>query len=226
MIRFTGGLRIDVVKTGRAALGPGGSVKTEYEKECEMKIKNLVGMAGLIVLAGACVPSVNPFYTEKDVVFDARLVGEWRTTSDPNDIQTWKFEKSGDNAYKLVVAGKDGKHDDLDARLFKLKDQLFLDVIPTECRYAPDEGGIVSAAMFAGHLLLRVPQLEPSLRLAGCNYDWLTKHLEAHPNDLTHHNEDKAMLLTAQTKDLQAFVLQHLGDLFGSPEELSRVTAK
>ena len=76
-----------------------------------MKTKNLVGIAASIVLFGACVPSVNPYYAEKDIIFDARLVGEWQS-KDSSDRQCWKFEKSGDNAYKLVVTDKDQKRGD------------------------------------------------------------------------------------------------------------------
>ena len=35
-----------------------------------MKTRNIITLAAAIVLFGACIPSVNPFYTDKDVVFD------------------------------------------------------------------------------------------------------------------------------------------------------------
>ncbi len=190
-----------------------------------MKTRNLVGIAASVVLFGACVPSVNPYYTEKDVVFDARLVGEWQS-KDSSDREQWTFEKSGDKSYKLVVVEKDGKRGEMDARLFKLKDELFLDLMPKDCSFAPDQAGIVSAAMFPGHLLIRVPQIEPSLRLAYCDYDWLGKHLEDHPDALAFHKEEKSGVLTAQTRDLQAFVTKHLSEMFQTPTDFERKLAK
>jgi hypothetical protein len=79
--------------------------------------------------------------------------------------------------------------------------------------------------MFPGHLLLRVPQLGPELKLAFCDCDWLKKHLAANPKALAHRVEQKDhILLTASTRDLQRFVLKHLaeGELFENPTELVR----
>ena len=191
-----------------------------------MKIGNVIGLAGLSILLGACIPSVNPFYTEKDVIFEPGLVGEWNTTGDTNNVQTWTFEKSGDNAYKLLINENGQKHGELSAHLFKVKGRFFLDVIPAECKFAPDQSDLVSAAVFPGHLLFRVPQIEPRLQLASCDYDWLAKYLEGHPKALAGHKEDKQCVLTARTKDLQAFVLQHLDELFQKSEELVRKPSK
>ena len=79
-----------------------------------MKKRNLIAIAGAVVLFSACIPSVNPFYTSKDVVFDARLLGEWqekgKSNEDKSDIgDVWKFEKADTNAYKLTVTEKEGK---------------------------------------------------------------------------------------------------------------------
>ena len=190
-----------------------------------MNIKNLIGIAGIIVVAGACVPSVNPFYTEKDIVFEPGLVGEWQKGG-TNQLETWKFEKSGENAYNLVVTDKDDKQGKLDARLFKIDGQLFLDLIPNDCGFAPTQADVVNAAMFPGHLLLRVPQLQPKLQLAYCDYDWLSKCLQENPEALKHHREGDRGLLTAETKDLQGFIRQHLAELFQTPEEFKRRPAR
>ncbi len=190
-----------------------------------MKTRNLVAVAGCL-LFGACVPSVNPFYTENDLVFEPRLVGEWQS-KDASDRETWKFEKAGDDkAYKLVVTQKDGKHGELAAHLFKIKNDLFLDIMPTDCEFAGDQADIVAAAMFPGHLLMKVPQMDLTLSLAFCDYDWLGKYLEEHDNALAFHKEEKGAVLTASTKDLQAFMAQHLSELFQSPKEFERKEAK
>ena len=51
--------------------------------------------------------------------------------------------------------------------------------------------------MFPGHLLFRVVQVEPELKLAVFDYDWLQNYLDKHPNSLAHHREDKSIVLTA-----------------------------
>ena len=183
-----------------------------------MKIRNLIAVLGAAVLLCSCIPSVNPFYTAKDVVFDARLLGEWQDKDKKDNPEVWKFEKSGDQAYLLTITEKQDKQGKFNARLFKLKQEYFLDLIPGDCDYATNQADLVGFSMFPGHLLVRVPQIEPELKLAFFDFDWLKKFLEKNPKALAHHAEDTKdkdggrILLTADTRDLQRFVLKHLGE--------------
>jgi hypothetical protein len=197
-----------------------------------MKKRNLIVLAAA-VLFGACIPSVNPFYTDKDVLFDARLLGEWQEQGKSEEPQVWKFEKSGDRDYKLTVVEKEGKEGKFDARLFKLKEECFLDIIPTDCNYPTNQADLVAFSMFPGHLLVRVLRIEPELKLAMFNFDWLQKHLEKNPKALAHHVEGRTgkdggrIILTASTRELQKFVLKNLGEgeLFDRPGEMIRKNA-
>jgi len=184
-----------------------------------MKKRNLIAVAASALLLSACIPSVNPFYTDKDVVFDARLTGEWRE-KDSEQPTVWKFEKSDDKAYKVTTTDKDGKRGEFNAHLFKLKQEYFLDLTPASCEYATNQAELVAAAMYPGHLLMRVAQLAPELKLAGCDYDWLKKQLENDPKALAFHTEEKdRFILTADTRALQRFLMKHLGEgeLFEKP---------
>ena len=188
-----------------------------------MKTRNLTALAATALLLTACIPSVNPFYTEKDVVFDARLLGEWQEKESEHP-EVWKFEKADDKAYKLTTTDKDGKQGEFNAHLFKLKQEYFLDLIPSGCEYATNQADLVASAMSPGHLLMRVPQLAPELKLAGTDYDWLEKFLNTNPKALAHHVEDKHITLNADTRALQRFVLKHLGEgeLFSKPGVMVR----
>jgi hypothetical protein len=174
---------------------------------------------GLALLLSACIPSVNPFYSDKDIVFDPRLVGSWHDKDEANESQVWQFEKADDRSYKLTITEKEGKQGEFGARLFKLRDEYFLDLVPTECDFATNQADIVAGAMIPGHLIVRVPQRGPELKLAFFDFDWLAKHLEKHPRSLAHHREGDRVLLTAKTRELQRFVLKHLapGTLFEEP---------
>jgi hypothetical protein len=190
-----------------------------------MKTRNLITVTIAALLLSGCIPSVNPFYTDKDVVFDGRLLGEWQMKESSDEPQFWKFEKGDDKAYKLTVTEKDNKRGEFNAHLFKLKQDFFLDLIPGNCEYATNQADLVAFAMFPGHLLVRVSQLEPELKLAFCDFEWLQKHLEANPKALAHQVQQKdPILLTATTRDLQRFVLKHLGEgeLFDKPGTLVR----
>ena len=71
-----------------------------------------------------------------------------------------------------------------------------------------------------------MPQIEPNLKLALFDFDWLQEYLQKNPKALAHHKEGDRIVLTAGTRDLQKFVLKHLGkdELFEKPDEMVRKT--
>jgi hypothetical protein len=191
-----------------------------------MKIRPLTIVAAAALLLCSCIPSVNPFYTDRDVVSDGRLLGEWQEAGKADDPEIWKFEASEGKAYKLTVRENQGKEGVFSAHLFRMKNESFLDLIPAQCEYATNQAGLVGASMFPGHLLVRVSEFEPGLKLAFFDFDWLEKYLKKNPKALVHHREENSIVLTADTRDLQRFVLEHLneGELFSKPGELFRRT--
>jgi hypothetical protein len=104
-----------------------------------------------------------------------------------------------------------GKTGQFTAHLFKLEQEQFLDLIPADCNYATNQSELVAASMFPGHLLIHIAQIEPTLQMSFCDFDWLEKYLMSNPSVLEHRVEDRGILLTADTRALQKFVLQHLG---------------
>jgi hypothetical protein len=176
-----------------------------------MKTRNLIAIGAAAILLAACFPSVNPFYQDKDVIFDSHLVGEWKEKSDAGDFPNiWAFEQSTNKGYDLTVTeqGKTGK---FSAHLFKLSDAQFLDLIPTDCNYATNQAELVAYSMFPGHLVMRVGQIEPELKIAACDYDWLAKYLETNSTAIAHLTESERLILTDSTVNLQKFLLNHAG---------------
>lgn len=164
----------------------------------------LVAVAGL--LAGCVVTSVCPFYTEPDLVFEPALVGDWIKQGNDSENEIWKFEKSGDAAYRFTLI-EERKATVMEAHAFKLQGQLFLDIasIDRDIHVIPP------------HYLLKVTQLSPTLQMAELNNDWLKDLLAKDPAAIPHHlvksgdkPEDLRVVLTADTPELQKFVLNHL----------------
>jgi hypothetical protein len=97
-----------------------------------MNKRYLVLFALLACLTG-CVPvdSLNPLYTDKDVVFDESLLGEWIGT-EANETGGMKFIKEGKDAYVVVLTDTDAngeqKNTFYDAHLLNIGGQKFLDV--------------------------------------------------------------------------------------------------
>jgi hypothetical protein len=177
-------------------------------------MKNRVFLLFTLVLAG-CVPSWNAFYTEKDLVFDPALVGTWRpVAAKDTSKETWEFTKAGEKLYQLAQTDEEGRKAAFDACLFKVKDHLFLDLYLTKVE--GDDLKVnawASLSLLPAHLLLRVEQIVPALKLAVLNPDWMKKYIKQNPNALAHRIvSDGNIVLAASTDELQRFVLAHLDD--------------
>jgi hypothetical protein len=160
------------------------------------------------LLTGCVVTSVYPFYRARDLTFNPALLGTWTEANmtEPTN-EAWTFERGDTNSYKLTVAENEKKNE-FDVRLFKLKDQAFLDLLPRE-----RADGCVAA-----HFLMRVDAITPQLKLRLLNYEWLAKLVEKNPRAIRHvivpragQNEGGELVLTADTAELQHFVRKYLG---------------
>ena len=176
-----------------------------------MKINRIlatVALTGLaLALTGCIVTSVYPFYFEKDVAFDPALLGDW-TKGAPAREEHWKFERYGETAYLLTYTTGSDKSSVMQARLFKLRGQTFLDLFVSE---RSDDSLFPT---IPSHLLLRIVKTGPTLTMAALNYEWLEELVKKNPKAIRHHvvqiGKDKRLVLTADTRELQKFVIKHL----------------
>src|ERR1043166_3144698 len=191
----------------------------------------------LVSLTGCIVTSVNPLYTQEDLVFDPALVGAW---SEGEGKDTWAFEKAGEKKYKLLHTDEKGRTGEFEAHLLKLGQHPFLDlhlVDPGEKEeWQINELAAVAMIMRPGHLFFKVSQIQPTLQVSPLHEDWLNKLLEKDANAIQHERiqfgsdktNDYRNILTAGTKDLQKFVLKYVDseEAFGDkPGELKRKPA-
>jgi hypothetical protein len=171
--------------------------------------RHLLLAATLALAAGCIVTSVHPYYDTADLVYDPALAGDWfkRVENGPDEL--WKF--TGDPAsrsYRLVLV-EEREARVLEARLFKLGPQLFLDVASTEQDYH----------VIPPHYLLRVARLGPTVRLSELRHDWLEALLAERPDAARHvavrtgdGPDDRRLVLTGSTAELQELVRAHLED--------------
>lgn len=170
------------------------------------KMKALATVLMTAALAGCVVTSVSPYYTEKDLVLEPGLVGNWLKQVKDSQPEVWKFEKSGELAYRFTLI-EEGKATVMEAHAFRLQGQLFIDVFSLQGQ---------DIHVIPPHYLLKVSQLtSPSLQLAQLDNDWLKQFLTANPTAIAHHmvgekTEDLRVVLTADTAALQEFIMANL----------------
>jgi len=182
----------------------------------------LLGMAG-------CIPtSLQPLYTEKDLIFDSTLVGVW--SADKNAKETWNFQKAGEKEYKLIITDEDGASGQFQTHLLKLGDTLFLDFFPDNAEMdAWKRSGYYKLLLQPMHSFVKVDHLSPDLRMLPLDTKWLRQLLKKNPEALPHANlepdkDEQPVVITASTKELQAFAIKYLKspEAYGDAIELKR----
>ena len=172
---------------------------------------------GIALALTACAPSLHSFYTDKDVVFNDSLLGMW--VEDSGGI--CKFAKSGDNNYELLVM--DDKPARFEARLFEIGDVTFLDLYP---KPLSDEVSLYPENYAPAHSLARVTIDKNMLSIAMMDGNWLKELSDRGRLELKHERINTDMVvLTASTRELQAFALRHANDkeAFGDASVFHRI---
>jgi hypothetical protein len=190
----------------------------------------------LAVIVGGCVPviSLHQLYTEKDIVVDKKLCGTW--LDDPNNTKSiWEFESIDEpkNAYKLIFTDEEGKKGSFVTYLVKLKDRFFLDVYPSGLPCEPQDPNKMdwmynSFFLIPAHTFVKVDSIEPQLKLRITLESKMEELLKENPSAVDHTYVGDRLVLTASTKELQAFVLKYADDerVFTSQVTLSRKEPK
>ncbi len=184
-----------------------------------MKVKKLLFYL-LAALLGGCVPvmSLHSLYTKENVVFEEKLLGTW--VDDPNGPESiWEFKRIDEpkNAYKLIFSDDKGKKGSFVAHLVKLQNKLFLDVYPDELPWGPDDPNEAkwlynSFFLIPAHTFIKIDSIEPQLKMRFIMESEMKELLKEDPNAVKHTSIEDRVILTASTKELQAFVLKHADD--------------
>jgi hypothetical protein len=177
------------------------------------KAKCLLAFLVVGILAGCYVPSIHPLYTKQDVIFNPELVGQWRD-SEAGKSQ-WVFVQKEDKAYGLRITQEDKKVFVFTAYLLKVGDYHYLDLFPDTEDETNDS--FLLKNMLPVHTFIRIKQLTPTLDVEVMNSEWLAKVLKESPALIKHEKmpvgekekEEYLTVLTAQPKELQAFLVKH-----------------
>jgi len=206
-----------------------------------MRMKRSVFYLLAILLAG-CAPiiSLHPLFTKENIVFEEKLVGTW--VKDPNDPEvTWEFSRLDESAaqgllepwrdeitkfYRLNITDEEGNKGTFAACLVKLGGGLFLDVFPDRFpsgEQDPEKAKLVYNAFFFQpvHTFIRVDAIGEQLTIRITDDDRFEELIGAEPAAVKHEIVDDRPILTASTKELQAFVAKFAGDERLFPNDLT-----
>jgi hypothetical protein len=197
----------------------------------------------LAAILGGCIPviSLHPLFTEEALVFEEKLLGTW--VDDPNCPETtWEFKHAVDSseedwdlpseirekAYILIFTNDKGKKGSFFAGLSTSFKRFFLNVFPNQFPCAqqdPNQDWELNSFFFiGGHSFVIIDSIEPELKMRWITNDAMKELLEENPNAVKHELVEDRVILTASTRELQAFVLKYADDskVFSAEVALSR----
>jgi hypothetical protein len=166
-----------------------------------MAVRQLLGVGcalALLVLAGCIPSSINPFYTDDDVVFEPALIGVW---SEQDSKATYEFIRTDSNMYTMSGVDEEGKNFALEARLVKVDGAMYIDLYPDLNEIDISEDYKVN--LVPVHTFYYVHHIEPELLLASINEDWLKDYLEAEGKDIPYQIVDDNVVFTGPTSMLR-----------------------
>lgn len=171
-----------------------------------MKAFNLIAAVLLTVVLTGCISSLNPLYTEDDLVFNADLLGEWSA-----EETQLTFSKNGDNAYYLISSNE---NEGFKTHLVKLKNFTFLDIYPLDTL---SENYLYQSTHFPVHTFFRIEIEKEQITVLELDSELLYNLIESNTVNIPYviSREDR-MLLTASTEELQDLVQQY-EELFINP---------
>ncbi len=185
--------------------------------------RKLFGVSALVILFSGCIPSLQPLYSEKDVVFDKGLVGSW---SEKEDSAVWAFSKGDGQSYQLTIEEK-GNSSPFLVHLFKLDEQLYLDLYPGDKGFEDwNRETFFKAAVVPGHLFFKVGKIGEKFTIYAMQSEWLKQLLDKDATAVPHSKiaEDR-LVFTGSTEEMQKFLRKYQDDheTWGDPAEFKRV---
>ena len=173
--------------------------------------RSSVVCCALTIATAGCIPSFFGLYSDEDLRFDKRLVGDWVCPDEPEDI--WKFEAVGQESYRVSYrplydslpneANRLGKVGRFEVHLVELGEEMYLDFYPTDLELS---NSLLEAHLMPVHLFAKVVVEESSIRFAFLDWQWFQRALDEDRVELPMVESEDATLITATTEELQAFV--------------------
>lgn len=196
-------------------------------------------LAGLVA---GCVPivSLHPLFSKENIAFDEKLLGTW--IGDANSTGTvWEFARFDESSatslpkelqgefkrfYRLDMEDREGHKGSLAACLVKLGNRSFLDIFPNQ--YPSGESDIEKVKLLynaffyiPSHTFVRVDSIGDALRMHLTDDEEFRKFVDAEPKAVEYTATEERPILTASTKELQAFVIKYADDKRLFPTELT-----
>ena len=180
-------------------------------------------LLGILFLEG-CLTTLHPIFTEKDLVFDQRLTGNWKKTKDgttvtyrqarANDLQTFStaLQHQAGKIYILEEEDAEGKSKSTHyAFMVKLGKYYYMDYYPAGLEENQSADEFFTAHYIPMHSIYRVTfNGNRSFELQQLDGGYLENLIRNKKIRLRHEvTDDGNYLITAPTEELQQYLVKY-----------------
>ena len=156
-----------------------------------------------LALSGCYVQSLHPLASDEIITFDADLVGTWVAEEDEEFVFTLIDTT---RATYTLLCDESGSQARFDATLVELGGATFFDIYPEEPN---SESSFYKDHLMRVHNMLKVERSVDTLWVADFDAEWLATMVSQKKVTVDNVPLDGAVLLTAETPALQAFVRKY-----------------
>jgi len=168
-----------------------------------MNVKLSIILACLFFISG-CVPSLNAFFTDKDIVLNPALIGNW---IDVKNKYSCEFKQASEKEYELIIKEANSEAH-FSAHLMNLNGTYFLDVYP-EVKSYQNIYFLGAKAYFPMHNVAKVVINNDNLRISMLNPGTMENFIKDNKIVIPHEFVDGSIVLTAPTAELQDFLVHY-----------------
>lgn len=192
----------------------------------------------LVATLSGCLSTLHPLFTEKDLVYDTRLLGTWRAG---NGDDTAVFERGSPALFKELPAAlqklagrayyvtlkKDNRYSRYHAFLCRIGKELYLDYYPAETPRQKLYDGFYKSHFIKMHSFYRVRfKDDRSFEIGQFDQGYLRNLIDKKQIRIQYEVRfDESYLITAPTEELQQYVIKY-GDDEGAYNSSTKETYK
>jgi len=192
------------------------------EKAINRIKKSMVGTL-LLLGFGCLVLSIHPLYDEKTLVEAPEILGVWAPVKEAKADEIWQFRSAGKFANDFIFTDGDGLRGTFKAHVVQLGEHRFLDLYPEAETLSGKTAGVYSWHLIAAHTFYRVWVADDKLHLSPLDLKWVEDGVRSGGIQIDHLWADGQIVLTADTKTLQRFVVENVDEAFSDADILRRL---
>ena len=184
------------------------------------------GLCLTLVLLNSCLTTLHPIFTEKDLAYDPKLIGTWKTENQDNKGQVVITNLASESSVELpgnissikqkgyFISYQNGPGETSKryiAFLARIGKHLYFDYYPADRKEDEKIDEFFGAHLVKMHTSYRVEILnDGSFELSQLDESYVTKLIDEKKIRISHETDaDDNTVITASTQELQQYLLKY-----------------